>query len=212
MRTKTRLLATLNWVAVLTCGTLLYGTPGHAATKEVPKQKQPSAQELPAAVTDTPRSYNFGALLGIALLNEDLGNQLTLGLDGAYQLNANVQVGGYFTYNSISQVAGISSSLFTITPEASYLLTNAGILNGLRVGGKTGLSIASLGSGTTTVAGTTITTQGDTSLGFVIGPHIAYDVGLNKDLSLGAEANYLIYTSNDGFNAFNILAAFKYHQ
>jgi hypothetical protein len=212
MRAKSRLLKTFNWVALFTSSTLICGTLSHAATKEVSKQKQPSTDELPAAVVDTPKSFNFGALLGIGLMNKDLGNQLTLGVDGAYQVSPNFQVGGYLTYNSISQVAGISSSLFTLAPEASYILTNAGILNGLRVGGKAGLSVTSLGSGTATVANTTITAEGDTSLGFVIGPHLAYDAPINKTMSIGAEANYLIYTSNDGFNAFNVLAAFKFHQ
>jgi hypothetical protein len=198
------------WIAA---GTLAINATSQAASIQAKKQKGHPEQrihQLPGVV-DTVSSYNLGALVGVGILNKDLGNQIVLGVDGAYQLMPWLQVGGYFTYNSIANAPGLSASLFTIAPEITYVLTDVGAFDGLRLGAKAGIGIESFSSGTATVGGVSQPVAGSTTTSFVFGPEVAYDVGLTKLLSLGGEANYLIYTANTGFNAFNLLAALKFH-
>jgi hypothetical protein len=168
-----------------------------------------SAPSYAQATSSGSSLIDVGALVGVGFLNKDLGNQIDLGVDAGYKILPNIQVGGYFTYNALNNIPGSSASLFTVAAEASYILEDVGVLSGLRIGPKLGVGFVNFSSGTSaTVPGAT--TTGTSSTSFVYGPHVAYDWPMMSSTTIGGEANYLLYTSNTGFNAFNLLASLKF--
>src|SRR5207245_47279 len=109
--------------------------------------------------------------------------------------------GLYISYGNI----GTNASLTSVLAEANWFVMHD---RALYVGAKLGLGFASTSS--ISVAGFNIAGTSQTALGF--GPAVGYLYPITPVISVGGEANYLIYTtSGSSTNVFNILAQGVYY-
>jgi hypothetical protein len=150
-----------------------------------------------AAIRDEGDAY-AGVLLGLNNVSNGGGTNLAYGLTGGYKFMPQFGAGLFFTYNSLTASAGITSGLTIIALEGNYYFPDD--LQGLSVGLK-------LGSGSISSSGGGVSAS---SSGLVIGPHIAYDYQVADDVTVGGQAAVLSIGTNPSVTAFEILAQAKY--
>lgn len=110
--------------------------------------------------------------------------------------------GNYFGHDSTGSFLGLptgsSTRNFVLAGQLNYSI------GGLFFGGEAGAAITSWSGNISSIH------SGSSDTSFVYGPVAGYDIVINNSISVGAQAHYLVSTTNSGRDNLQVFAALKF--
>jgi hypothetical protein len=134
----------------------------------------------------------FGAVGGVSFVNQDVGGEATIGLEGGTDICTNVDLGLHLTWLNLS--TGGNQTI--VTPKLEYHQHTDG--SGFLVGALGGVGI------------TKNRPYYGSSAGFIFGPEAGYRILLPSDFTAGVNINALHSTNSGELNLYSALITFSY--
>lgn len=156
-----------------------------------------------------------GALAGLTFINNDIGTKAGFGFRLGSQFHELMSVGGYAGYNGLGDVSvsqggtaySVNSNVWVFALEGNYEVKE--LLAGAYVGAKAGLGRTKSSIETADPAALTVLrglgVEDTTSTDLAIGPALGYRVGIQPNIMVGAEASFIVVTTSEATNLFNVL-------